>query len=112
MAETRKIRKLSDVAVAGRDYPAKIKITELLDHEVLIVDFDHVVIQDVVVTEDGEKLQVEKANYYNLTVEDGEVKKTFSTGAQPIVKILVILDKADLPLLATFSKSGQTYIVQ
>ena len=112
MTEERRIRKLSDVAVAGRDYPAKVKITELLDHEVLITDFDQVIITENVELPDGEKVEVEKANYYNLTVEDGEVIKTFSTGAQPIVKILAILDKADLPLLATFSKSGQTYIVQ
>lgn len=112
MTDAKRPRRLSDVAVAGRDYPAKVKILDVLDHEVLITDFDHVVIKEEVVTEDGEIIKAERANYYNLTVEDGEVKKTFSTGAQPIVKILAILDKADLPLLATFSKSGQTYIVQ
>ena len=112
MTDPKRARRLSDVAVAGRDYPAKVKILELLDHEVLITGFDHVVIFDEVITPDGEKVKAETANYYNLTVEDGEVKKTFSTGAQPIVKILAILNKADLPLLATFSKSGQTYLVQ
>lgn len=112
MAGEQKPRRLSEVAVAGRDYPAKVKIEEVLDHEVLLTDFDHVVIHDDVELEDGSKARVERANYYNVVVEDGEVIKTFSTGAQPITKILVILDKADLPLLATFRKQGQTYIVE
>lgn len=112
MTEQRKPRRLSDVKKAGRDYPAKVKITEVLDHEVLITDFDHVVILDNVELPDGSKAEVERANYYNVTVHDKDVIKTFSTGAQPIVKILAILAREDLPLLATFRKEGQTYIVE
>lgn len=112
MVDPKRVRKLSEVAVAGRDYPAKVKILEVLEHEVFLVSFEHVVIHDEVVTEFGEKVKVERANYFNVDVEDGEIKKTFSTGAVPICKILAILDKKDLPLLCTFRKEGQTYIVE
>jgi hypothetical protein len=106
------VRKLSDVVVAGRDYEAKVKITELLDHDVMMTGFDHVIIMKEVTLADGSKEEIEDANYYNVKVDDGGVKKTFSTGAQPIVKVLEVLDKEDLPLICTFRKQGQTYIVE
>jgi hypothetical protein len=105
-------KRLSDVVVAGRDYEAKVKITEVLDHEVLMTGFDHVIIQKEVTLPDGTKADIEDANYYNVKVDDGGVLKTFSTGAQPIVKVLEVLDKEDLPLLCTFHKEGQTYVVE
>jgi hypothetical protein len=107
-----KIRRLSDVKVAGRDYPAKVKIDELLDHEVLLTNFDHVVIMKDVKLPDGTKAEVEDANYYNVTVEDGEIIKTFSTGATQIINILQSLTKEDLPLLCEFSKEGRSYVVR
>uniref|UniRef100_A0A6H1ZV65 Uncharacterized protein n=1 Tax=viral metagenome TaxID=1070528 RepID=A0A6H1ZV65_9ZZZZ len=112
MADGKSIRKLGDVVIAGRDYPAKVKILEVLDHEVVITDFDHVVIQDEKPNTDGELVKVVTADYYNVIVDDNDVLRTFSTGAQPIVKILDVLDKDDLPLLATFHKEGQTYVVK
>ena len=104
-------RKLSDVKKAGRDYPAKVKIDEILDHEVLMTKFTHVVILKTVKDKEGKEIEVEDANYYNVTVEDGEVIKTFSTGATQIINILESLDKEDLPLLCWFSKEGRSYVV-
>lgn len=112
MTEQRKVRRLSDIKKPGRDYPAKVKIADVLDQEVEITDFDHVIIMKNVELPTGEKMEVEEANYYNVTVKDRELIKTFSTGAQPIVKVLAILAKDDLPLLATFRKAGQTYTVE
>lgn len=105
-------KRLSDKVIPGRDYPAKVKIEELLDHEVLMLDFTNVVIMKDVVTSDGEKLEVEDANYWNVNVDDAGTLKTFSTGATQIVSILKILDKADLPLLCEFSKEGRNYVVK
>jgi len=112
MAEQRKIKRLSDVLLAGRDYEAKVKITEVLDHEVLLTDFLNVVITKDVVTAEGEKVEVEDANYWNVAIDDAGVLKTFSTGAVPIVKVLQVLNKEQLPLLCTFRKQGRTYIVE
>jgi len=112
MAEGRKAQKLSDVVIAGRDYAAKVKIVEVLDHEVLMTNFCNVVIMKDVVTAEGEKIEAEDANYWNVDVDDNGVLKTFSTGAVPIVKVLERLDKDMLPLLCTFRKQGRTYIVE
>lgn len=105
-------KRLSDVLIPGRDYEAKVKIDEILDHEVLLTGFVNVVIMKEVVTPDGEKVEVEDSNYWNVMVDDADVKKTFSTGAVPIVKVLSVLDKEDLPLLCTFRQQGRTYIVE
>jgi len=105
-------KKLSDVVIAGRDYPAKVKIKEVLDHEVLLTDFEHVVIRNEKPDSDGVLVKVVDADYYNVVVEDGDVIKTFSTGAKPIVVILAQLNKDQLPLLCTFKAEGQTYVVK
>lgn len=106
------MKRLSDVVIPGRDYPAKVKIKEVLDHEVLLHGFDHVVIREEKPDEDGVLVKVVTADYYNVVVHDADAQKTFSTGAQPIVKVLAVLNKADLPLLCTFRKAGQTYTVE
>lgn len=105
------MKKLSEVLVPGRDYPAKVKIADVLDHEVALTDFDHVVIAEEKPDEDGVLVRVVTADYFNVSVDDNDVLKTFSTGAQPIVKVLSVLNKADLPLLCTFRKVGQTYTI-
>lgn len=105
-------KKLSDVVIPGRDYPAKVKIKEVLDHEVLLTDFDHVVITNEKPDQDGVLVKVVDADYYNVVVDDNDVKKTFSTGAKPITQVLASLDKAHLPLLCTFHAEGQTYVVR
>lgn len=112
MTEQRKVRSLSDVVVAGRDYPAKVTIKDVLDHEVLMTGFTNVIIMKEVITAEGEKVEVEDANYWNIDVDDNSVLKTFSTGAVPIAKILARLDEDYLPLLCTFRKQGRTYVVE
>jgi hypothetical protein len=97
-------RKLTDVMVAGVDYPAKVKIEEVLDHEVLLISFD--------IAKDPQSGRT----YWNLTVDDSGVKKVFSTGAVPLDKVLtgllLKLEKGDaeLPLLCTIEKEGNTYV--
>lgn len=106
-------RRLSDVVIPGRDIPAKVKIAEILDHDVLLIDFNHVQIFKEVTLEDGSKSNVVDQDYWNVTVDDEGAIKTFSTGAVPIVQNLEVLDKQRdvLPLVAKFSKDGKTYVV-
>lgn len=111
MADPKRVRRLSEVKVAGRDYPAKVKIDEVLGKEVLLVKFDHVQIIKEVELPDGSKVEAVDADYYNVVIEDGEAIKTFSTGATQIISILESLDKEDLPLLCEFSKEGRSYVV-
>jgi len=111
-------RRLSDLVKPGRDYEAKVKIIEVLDHEVMVMGVDHVIIMKEVQLKDGSKEEIEDANYYNVKVDDGGTLKTFSTGAQPIVKVLIALEKLEktgeevFPFIAIFRKEGQTYIIE
>ena len=105
-------KRLSDVVVPGRDYPAKVKIDEVLDHDVMLLGFINVVIMKEVKTAGGERVEVEDANYWNIEVDDGGVIKTFSTGATQIVNVLRALDKSELPLLCQFEKQGRNYVVK
>lgn len=104
-------KRLSDVKVAGRDYPAKVKIDEVLGHDVMLTKLDHVVIVKEVELPDGTKTEAIDADYYNVVVDDNGVIKTFSTGATQIVNILESLDTADLPLICEFGKEGRCYVV-
>jgi hypothetical protein len=79
---------------------------------------DHVIIMKEVKLSDGSKEEIEDANYYNVKVDDGGILKTFSTGAQPIVKVLIALEKLEktgqevFPFLATFRQEGNTYVIE
>lgn len=111
-------KRLKDVVIAGRDYPAKVKIEEILDHEVLMTKFDHVVIVKEVQLKDGTTEEAIDADYYNIVVEDGETIKTFSTGATQIVNVmekLTLMEKAGespLPCIVTFRKEGRVYLIE
>lgn len=111
------VSRLSDVVRPGLDYPAKVKIAEVLDHEVLITGFDRAISTEVAPTVDPETGEVVYREYYNVTVDDQGVMKTFSTGAIPVMKVLDALAKrieageVELPILATFRKEGRTYVV-
>jgi hypothetical protein len=112
------MKRLKDVVIPGRDYPAKVGIAEVLDHEVILTKFDHVVIVKVVELEDGSKAEAIDADYYNVVVEDGETIKTFSTGATQIVNVLEKLaamqkaDESPLPCIVTFRKEGRVYLIE
>lgn len=110
MAE--KKRRLSDLVKAGVDYPAKVKITDVLDVEVEVIDFKRVTIMKEVTLKDGTKDEVVDADYYNVVVKDKGLIKTFSTGAVPIMNVLGGIDKDELPAWTTFSKKGQTYVTR
>lgn len=105
-------KRLSDLVKAGRDYEAKVKIADVLGHEVILTSFDHVQVYEEKPDEHGELRPVLTQDYWNVAVEDDGVKKTFSTGAVPIVKVLKVLDQTDLPLLCTFSAEGRTYLIE
>lgn len=113
-----KPKRLSDVVVAGVDYPAKVKITEVLDHEVLLLGFDVAISVDIAPDIDPETGEITPREYYNIRVDDNDVLKTFSTGAIPIVKVLRSLEQkvaqgeAELPLLCSFRKEGRTYVIE
>lgn len=110
--------KLSDVVVAGRDYPAKVKIEEVLDHEVFLLGFNTAVSLEHPPVVDAETGELTPRTYYNIRVDDSDVLKTFSTGAIPISKVLDALQvkieagEAELPLLCTFRKEGRTYVIE
>lgn len=112
------VGKLSDVVVAGRDYPAKVKFEEVLDHEVLLLGFDTAISLEHPPIVDPETGELTPREYYNIRVDDGNVLKTFSTGAVPIAKVLKALQEkietgeATLPLTCTFHKEGRTYVVK
>ena len=110
--------KLSDVVIAGRDYPAKVKIAEVLDHEVLLLGFEKATSVETAPVVDPETGEVTYREYYNVNVDDGDVLKTFSTGAKPIAKVLNALQQkidtgeAELPLMCIFRKEGRTYVIE
>ena len=109
--------RLSDIIVAGVDYPAKVKIAEVLDHDVLLLKFSTAESTEQPKRVDVETGELVPQEYYNIDVDDAGVLKTFSTGAQPIAKVLSALQRkidtgeAELPLLCTFRQEGRTYVV-
>jgi hypothetical protein len=126
MTEKSKPRRLSETVIPGQDYAAKIKIKDILGQDVVITSFEKVMGSpefSIVDEETGEVIsrdywrEVISRDYWNVEVEADGKTFTFSTGAVPINKVLTALQakidngEADLPLLATFSKEGRTYVV-
>ena len=111
-------KRLSDVVIPGRDYAAKIPIAEVLDHEVLLLKFSEAESTTLPPKLNAETGELEPQRYFNIDVDDGGVIKTFSTGATPIQKVLDALQdklntgEAELPLMCTFRKEGQTYVIE
>ena len=112
-----KAKSLSEVIVAGVDYPAKVKIAEVLDHEVLLLSFSTAESTEQPKKVDPETGELIPQEYYNIDVDDSGILKTFSSGALPIAKVLSALQRkidtgeAKLPLLCTFRQEGRTYVV-
>lgn len=111
-------RRLSDVVIPGRDYEAKVKIAEVLDHDVLLLSFESAVSTETEPVVDPETGELIYRTYYNVNVDDGGILKTFSTGAIPIAKVLAVLQKkvsngeVELPLVCCFRKEGRTYVIE
>ena len=112
-----KSRRLMDVVVAGVDFPAKVKIEEVLGQDVLVTDFSFAESLDQVEV-DAETGEVKRREYANINVDTGDALKTFSTGAMPVLKVLKALERkiedgeVELPLLAAFHKEGRTYVIR
>ena len=110
--------RLSEVVVAGVDYPAKVKMAEVFDHDVLLLRFSVAESTEQPKKVDPETGELIPQEYYNIDVDDGGVLKTFSTGAQPIAKVLGALQRkidtgeAELPLVCTFRQEGRTYVIE
>lgn len=118
MTEKRKPRRLSDTVVPGEDYADKKKIGDILDQEVVILNIEKVEGSPEFALVDPDTGEVVNRPYWNIEVELNALLLTFSTGAIPVDKVLASLQEkienglAELPLLATFRKSGRTYIVE
>lgn len=117
MTEKQKPRRLSETVVAGTDYAAKVKISDVLDHDVVIVEIEAVSGSKEFALIDPDTGEITVRDYWNVIVDDGGVVKTFSTGAVPIDKVLRSLQakidsgEAELPLIACFKKEGRTFVV-
>lgn len=117
MTEKSKPRRLSETVIPGKDYAAKVKIDAILDKEVLILEAEKVAGSAEFALVDPETGEIVTRDYWNVVVLLGKDTFTFSTGAVPINKVLTALQlkldagAAELPLTATFSKQGRTYIV-
>lgn len=118
MTEKSKPRRLSDTVVPGEDYAAKVKIGDVLGHEVLITAIEKVPGSPEFSVVDEETGEVVGRDYWNIEVELDDRTYTFSCGAVPVDKVLSALrqlldaGQAELPLLATFRKEGRTYVVE
>lgn len=118
MTDKSKLRRLSDAVVPGEDFAAKVKITEVLDREVLITAIEKVSGSPEFSLVDPETGEIISRDYWNVEVLIDTRLYTFSTGAVPVNKVLMALQakletgEAELPLLATFRKEGRTYVVE
>lgn len=118
MTEKHKPRRLSETVIPGKDYAEKVKIDAILDMEVLILEVEKVAGSAEFALVDPETGEIVTRDYWNVTVLLEENTFTFSTGAVPINKVFTALQaklddgEVELPLLASFHKSGRTYIVQ
>ena len=118
MTNKSKPRRLSETVIPGKDFADKRKIDDVLDREVLILAAEKVPGSKKFAKVDEETGELIIRDYWNIIVQDGDDKVTFSTGAIPIGKVLVALvrkidtGEAEFPLLATFSKQGETYVVR
>ena len=118
MTDKSKPRRLSETVVPGKDYPDKKSISDILDQEVVILNIEKTPGSAEFALVDPDTGEIIIRDYWNVEVEVDGLVFTFSTGAIPINKVLTALQKkieeglAELPLLATFRKSGRTYIVE
>lgn len=118
MTDKKKPRRLSETVIPGVDYADKCKISDVLDTEVVILSIEKVEGSPEFALVDAETGEIVTRDYWNVEVELDNMVVTFSTGAVPINKVLTALQakldthEAALPLLATFRKSGRTYIVE
>lgn len=118
MTDKAKPRRLSETVIPGKDFADKRKIDDVLDREVLILNIEVVPGSKKFAKTDPVTGEMTIRDYWNVIAQDGEDKITFCTGAVPVDKVFRALahklntGEAELPLLATFSESGETYIVQ
>lgn len=117
MTDRPKPRRLSDIVVPGEDFEAKIEIKDVLNQEVVITKISKAEGAPEYQKTDPDTGEVVNRDYWNVSVElDGKLY-TFSCGAIPVNKSLSALQEkiddglAELPVLATFSKEGRTYVV-
>lgn len=117
MTDKSKPRRLSDIIVPGEDFAAKVKITEILNREVVILSIEKVSGSPEFSIVDEETGEVISRDYWNVEIDLDDKLYTFSCGAIPVNKSLTALQEkiddglAELPVLATFSKEGRTYVV-
>ena len=118
MTDEKKPRRLSETVIPGVDYAEKVKIGDILDKEVSILNIKKEPGSAEFALVDAETGELITREYWNVEVEVDDLLYTFSTGAVPIDKKLAALQVkldsglAELPLLATFRKEGRTYIVE
>lgn len=118
MADKAKPRRLSETVVPGKDFAEKCKIDDILDREVLILNIEKVPGSKKFAKVDEVTGEVIIRDYWNVMAQDEDRKVTFSTGAIPIDKVFIALaskiasGEAEFPLVATFSESGETYVVE
>jgi len=118
MTDKSKPRRLSETVIPGQDYAEKVKIKDILDQEVVILNIEKTEGSPEFALVDPGTGEIVNRDYWNVEVELDNKIVTFSTGAIPVNKVLTALQskldtgEAELPLLATFRKSGRTYIVE
>lgn len=118
MTDKSKPRRLSETVIPGKDYADKKKIGDILDQELVILNIEKVSGSPEFALVDPDTGEIITRDYWNVEVELDGMTFTFSTGAIPIDKVFAALQakldsgEAELPLLATFRKSGRTYIVE
>lgn len=117
MNENQKPRRLSETVVPGRDYEAKVKISDTLDHDVLLLNFGIAEGSAEFAKVDPDTGEIVSRDYWNIVVDDDGKLLTFSTGAIPIDKVLRALQskiesgEVALPLVAVFKKEGRTFTI-
>ena len=118
MTKEHKPRRLSETVIPGKDYADKREIKDILNKEVLILSVSKAEGAPEYQKVDPETGEVINRDYWNIEVGVDDLVFTFSVGAIPVDKVLTVLQEklnsgeAELPLLATFRKSGRTYIVE
>ena len=118
MTDKKKPPRLSETVIPGVDYADKREIKDILDKEVLILSIAKAEGAPEFAKVDAETGELVNRDYWNVEIVFDNLVWTFSIGAIPVDKVLSVLQKkldsgeAELPLLATFRKSGRTYIVE
>lgn len=117
MTDKSKPRRLSDIVVPGEDFEAKIEIKDILNQEVIIKAISKAEGAPEFQKVDPDTGELINRDYWNVSIELKGKLYTFSCGAIPVNKSLSALQakiddgQAELPVLATFSKEGRTYVV-